>query len=403
LDERRFYIASEEEILSGKVTDIYFARTRQILEKKGKENVETYAEIHAYNFPKDYRWAIAAGIYEAARLFEGKPINVYAFEEGEFFRIYEPILAIEGRYAEYGIYESSLLGILRHATSIATKAARLRLAAGDKTLLFFGIRSVHPAIAPMVDRYALIGGCDAVSSIIGAELAGVKPVGTMPHALILVFGSQAEAWKAFDEIMPEEVPRIALCDTLSDERFEALSAAKILGEKLYGVRFDTPGSRRGDMRKIVREARWTLDLAGYKHVKIFVSGGLNEENIRELADVADGFGVGTSIAFPPSIDLAMDLVEVNGKPFSKRGKLPGRKQVYRCEKLHDIIVPFHKSIERCPICGGRVEPLLKPLIKDGRIVRKILKPMEIRERVVERLREIASSEDFPEEPLLLIP
>ena len=400
---RKFYIASEEEILSGKVTDIYFARSKEILEKAGREKVRAYAEIHAYGFPRGYEWAIAAGIAEAANLLEGKKVDVYAFEEGEFFKLYEPIMAIDGRYVDYGIYESSLLGILRHATSIATKAARLKLAAGDKTLLFFGIRSLHPALAPMADRYALIGGCDAVSSIIGAELAGVKPVGTMPHALILVFGSQPEAWKAFDEIMPKEVPRIALCDTLSDERFEALKAAEALGEKLYGVRFDTPGSRRGSMRKIVEEARWSLDLAGYKKVKIFVSGGLNEEQVRELVDVADGFGVGTSIAFPPSVDLAMDLVEVNGKPFSKRGKLPGRKQVYRCKMLHDIITPFDKKIESCPICGEPVTPLLTPLIKNGEIVRDLPKPVEIREKVLQRLKKLSEVKEFPREPVLLVP
>ncbi|RLF99857.1 MAG: nicotinate phosphoribosyltransferase [Candidatus Wolframiiraptor sp.] len=403
MKERKFYIATEEEILSGKVTDIYFARTREILERTGKKDKRAYAEIHAYGLPKEYKWAIAAGIGEAAKLLEGKDVDVYALEEGEFFRVYEPVMAIDGKYVDYGIYESSLLGILRHATSVATKAARLRIAAGDKTLLFFGIRSVHPALAPMVDRYALMGGCDAVSSIIGAELAGVKPVGTMPHALILIFGNQPEAWKAFDSIIPEEVPRITLCDTLSDERFEALLAAEVLKDKLYGVRFDTPGSRRGNMRKIVLEARWALDLAGYKHVKIFVSGGLNEEEVRELSDVADGFGVGTSIAFPPSVDLAMDIVEVDGKSFSKRGKLPGRKQVYRCRKLHDTVTPFNVEIDSCPICGERVEPLLKPLIRGGKLVRDIPTPLEVRERVIKRLRGLTAIEEFQPEPRFLIP
>ncbi len=400
---RRLYIASEEEILAGRVTDVYFARTKEILEKSGKADVKAYAEIHAYSFPRGYNWAIAAGIGEIAVLLEGKGIDVYAVEEGELFRVYEPVMAIDGRYIEYGIYESSLLGILRHATSIATKAARLKMAANGKTLLFFGIRSIHPAIAPMADVYALIGGCDAVSNILGAELAGVKPIGTMPHALILIFGSQQEAWKAFNNIMPPDVPRITLCDTLSDERFEALMAAETLGERLYGVRFDTPGSRRGDMRKIVEEARWALDLAGYKHVKIFVSGGLDEEQVQELADIADGFGVGTSIAFPPSIDLAMDLVEVNGKPFSKKGKLPGRKQVYRCRKLHDTITPFNSELEKCPICGEKVEPLLKPLIKNGKIVRSMMKPLETRERVLKRLEQLTSVEEFHKEPLFHIP
>lgn len=326
---------------------------------------------------------------------------MYSMDEGEIFRIYEPVMSIEGRYTEFGVYESSLLGIVRHATSISSKAARIKIASGNKRVLFFGIRSVHPAIAPMVDKYAYIGGCDAVSGVLGAKLLGIPPTGTMPHALILTVGDQETAWRLFDEYMPEEVPRIALCDTFSDERFEALKAAETLGGRLQGVRFDTPGSRRGDMRKIVQEARWTLDILGYKHVKIYVSGGLDEEDIRELTDIADGFGVGTSIAFPPSVDLALDIVEVEGKPFSKKGKLPGRKQVYRCSRFHDTITPFDKQLARCPVCGEPVEPLLKPLIVNGEIVREIKPSTEIRRKVVEKLEKISSLPEFDLEPILL--
>jgi len=334
-------------------------------------------------------------------LLEGRKVNVYSMDEGEVFRVYEPVMAIEGSYTEFGIYESSLLGILRHATSISTKAARIKIAAGNKRVLFFGIRCVHPAIAPMVDKYAYLGGCDAVSGVIGAKIIGIPPTGTMPHALILTAGNQETAWKLFDEHMPEDVPRIALCDTLSDERFEALKAAETLGERLHGVRFDTPGSRRGDMRKIVQEARWALDISGYKHVKIYVSGGLDEEEILELRDVVDGFGVGTSIAFPPSIDLALDIVEVAGKPFSKKGKMPGRKQVYRCLKLHDTITPFDKQLGRCPVCGEAVEPLLKPLILDGEVVRDVKPAVEVRKQVMEKLEKISSLPEFNPEPFLL--
>lgn len=400
---RSFYTAFEDEIKEGKVTDIYFVRSREVLKKVGAADRRVYAEVHAYDFPRGYSWAVFAGVEEVARMLEGKPINVYAMEEGELFRVYEPVMGLEGRYVDFGVFESSLLGILRHATSVATKAARVKLAAGDKALLFFGIRSVHPAIAPMVDRYAFIGGCDAVSGVLGAELLGVKPVGTMPHALILALGGQAEAWRAFDKAMPEEVPRIALCDTLSDERFEALMAAETLRERLHGVRFDTPSSRRGDMRKIVREARWALDLAGYKHVKIYVSGGLDEEEVERLRDLADGFGVGTSIAFPPSIDLAMDIVEVEGKPFSKRGKLPGRKQVYRCPKIHDTITPYGLKLQKCLVCGERVKPLIKPLIVDGKIVREFKSAEELRKKVQDTIKNLPPHEEFEPEPILHIP
>jgi len=397
---RKLSIASEEEIMRGESTDIYFIRSREVLQKTGIDK-HVCAEIHAYSFPREYQWALATGILEAASLLEGKKVNVYSMDEGEVFRIYEPVMAIEGKYTEFGVYESSLLGILRHASSISTKAARIKIAAGDKRVLFFGIRCVHPAIAPMIDKYAYLGGCDAVSGVIGARLLGIPPTGTMPHALILTAGDQETAWKLFDKYMPEDVPRIALCDTLSDERFEALKAAEALGERLHGVRFDTPGSRRGNMRKIVQEARWSLDISGYKHVKIYVSGGLDEEDVAELRDVVDGFGVGTSIAFPPSIDLALDIIEVMGKPFSKRGKMPGRKQVYRCPKFHDTITPFSKSLTKCPICGEPVEPLLKPLMVNGEFVREVKPAIEIRQQVIERLLKIASIREFNPEPLLL--
>jgi nicotinate phosphoribosyltransferase len=184
--------------------------------------------------------------------------------------------------------------------------------------------------------------------------------------------------------MPTDVPRIVLADTFLDEREEALLAAKLLNDRLYGVRLDTPGSRRGNMRRIVEEVRWSLDLHGYKHVKIFVSGGLDEPQIAALKDVADGFGVGTSIAFPPSIDLSMDIVEVevNGKwvPITKRGKLPGFKQVYKCGTRH-VVVKWDEPAT----CG---EPLLVKWIEDGVVVRTPPSEGEIREYVLRQLKEL---------------
>jgi len=397
----RIYISDPEKIKEGLVTDIYFLRAKEILEKTNSSNVKVVAETHSYGLPKDWSWAVFTGLEEAAWLLEGLNINVYAMEEGTVFRPMEPLMSIEGKYSEFAIYESPLLGILRHYSSVSTKAARIKQKAGDKTVLFFGIRTVHPAIMPMLDRAAYIGGCDAVSGVLGAEMLGKKPVGTMPHALILTIGDQAKAWKAFDEIMPSEVPRIMLCDTLLDERIESVMAAETIGDKLYGVRLDTPSSRRGNMRKIVTEVRWALDIIGRKDVKIIVSGGIDEEQIEELVDIVDGFGVGTSIAFPNSIDISLDIVEVEGKPRSKRGKLPGRKQVYRCENMHDTITSFYKELDKCPTCGLDVEPLLTPLIRDGKIVRKLLTPDEIRSRVLKQIKRIRELDEFKQEPMFL--
>jgi nicotinate phosphoribosyltransferase len=266
-------------------------------------------------------------------------------------------------------------------------AARLRKLVGRKLLMAFGIRRAHPALAPMLDRAAYIGGFNGVSSLVGAKTIGKKPMGTMPHSLIIAFGDQAEAWRAFDEVIPKNVPRIALVDTYYDEKTEALMAARALGKGLHGVRLDTPGSRKGDLAEIIREVRWELDIRGHKQVKIFVSGGLNDQNIQELSAAgADGFGVGTSLSNAPTIDFAMDIVEFGGKPVAKRGKLGGEKRVWRCERcLKDVLLPAGEPSPRCPGCGKKMKSLLVPLIREGKIAGKLPSPDEIRARVLKQL------------------
>ncbi len=376
-----FYIAHEDDIKAGKTTDVYFIRTKKILEAKGVHK-KVFADVSTTSLPKGWRWGVLAGVEEVARLLEGLPVNVYAMPEGTIFHSYEPVLQIEGFYEEFGIYETALLGMLSQASGIATAALRTKIAAKFKPVYSFGIRHMHPAIAPMIDRSAFIGGCDGVSGVLGAEMMGEKAVGTMPHALILTIGDQVKAWEYYDEVMPPEVPRTALVDTLCDEKFEALMAAEALGERLTAVRLDTPSSRRGNFKRIVEEVRWELDLRGYTHVKIFLSGGLDEESLRELADVADAFGVGSSIASAKPVDFSLDIVEIEGKPLTKRGKLSGRKQVYRCENGHYHRVPGGKKLERCPICGAKVEALLRPLIENGEVVAELPKARDIREYVL---------------------
>jgi nicotinate phosphoribosyltransferase len=384
----RLYIASEEDILSGLVTDVYFTRTREILRAKNiKKKVRM--EFHVVKLPRNYEWAVFAGLEEALYLLRDRPVTVYAMPEGTLFKPGEPLMIIEGYYDDFAVYETPLLGILRHYSSVATKAARLKRLAMNKTLLFFGLRAVHPAIAPMMDRAAYIGGVDAVSGVASWKYLGLKPQGTMPHALILVFGDQVKAWKAFDEVVEPSVPRIMLVDTLYDERVEALMAAELLGDRLHGVRLDTPSSRRGNMRLIVEEVRWTLDIHGYKNVKIVVSGGVDEREIIELRDIVDAFGVGTSIAMPLSVDISADIVEVfeNGawKPLTKRGKLPGAKQVYRRRPgLNDVITLLDRPGE---VPEGYT-PLLRKYIDNGKLVEELPDINTIRNYVLEQLREV---------------
>jgi nicotinate phosphoribosyltransferase len=244
---------------------------------------------------------------------------------------------------------------------------------------------MHPVIAPMIERAAYIGGCDGVSVITSSELIGLDPVGTMPHALILVYGDTVEALKAFDRVIDEGVKRVALIDTFNDEKFEALRVAEALGDRLYGVRLDTPATRRGDFYRIFEEVRWELDLRGFKHVLLFASGGLDEEEVMNLKPVVDAFGVGTSISNAPVVDFAMDIVEVDGKPFAKRGKWSGPKDLLRCGECGARLVISLGSEPGACTCGARFESLFGPLIKDGKVVRKLPKPNEIRGYLLNRL------------------
>ena len=397
---REFQIASEYEIKNAETTDVYFTRTKEILEKEGLSDLHVTAEITTGSLPKNWEWGILAGVEEAAHLLEGLPIDVLSFPEGALFHsndvdgVREPVMAIEGRYLDFCLYETPLLGFLCQASGITTMAARVRRAAGKKTLLSFGIRRAHPALAPMIDRSCYIGGFDEVSSIVGAKLLGKDPTGTMPHSLIIAMGDQVRAWKAFNEHMPKKVPRIALVDTYYDEKTESVLAAEALGKDLYGVRLDTPSSRRGNFAEIIREVRWELDSRGFGPVKIFVSGGLNDESVAELSLAgADGFGVGTSVSNAPSIDFALDIVEANGQPVAKRGKLGGGKMVWNCEDcLMEKVTGATAAAPSCPNCGRRMGKMLAPLLTKGRQSKVLPSANNIRERVLGQLARLDTSQ-----------
>ena len=371
-------------------------RTKQILKAKQLEEVGVVAEVTSGRLPENWPWGVLCGVDEVARLFAGIPVDVYSMPEGTVFYpadirgFREPVMRIEGSYGEFCIYETPLLGFVCQATGIATRAARMRKIATDSTLISFGVRRMHPAISPMIDRAAYLGGFDAVSCLTGAETIEAEPVGTMPHALIIAFGDQVEAWKAFDSIIEEKVPRVALVDTYLDEKVEAVLAAESL-KNLHAVRIDTPFSRRGNLAELVREVRWELNLRGYQRVEIFVSGGLNEKSLRELSRAgAHAFGVGTHISNSPTVNFAIDIVELDGKPSAKRGKLGGRKEVWRCRRcMADVVLPYDNARPRCLKCGGITERMLKPLVKKGKIVAKLSKPKEIRRYVLRQLGQLS--------------
>jgi nicotinate phosphoribosyltransferase len=383
------HTASFDEIRAGETTDVYFERTRRILQAQGR-NPRVRAEFVAKTLPREWPWALLAGVEECAAVLEGREVTVRTMAEGTVFRALQPVLEVEGPYLEFGRLETAVLGLLCQATGVATAAARCKRLAGERLVLSFGARRLHPAVSPMIERAAYIGGCDGVSSLAAAQLIQRDPTGTIPHALILILGDTVDAVRAFDEAIEPDVPRVALIDTFQDEKFEALRVAEALGERLHAVRLDTPSSRRGNFLQLIREVRWELDLRGYRHVRIYVSGGIDEEEIRQLAPVADGFGVGSAISAAPIVDFSMDIIEMEATPLAKRGKWSGAKQVWRCPQCDaEALLPLAEEGSSCS-CGGRKEPLLQPLLAGGRLARELPPPQAIRDLVLGQVAHLSA-------------
>jgi nicotinate phosphoribosyltransferase len=377
-----FDIATSEDIFSGKVTDVYFLRTKEVLEKAGIDK-SVVMEIAQKGMPDEYPFGIFTGLEHVLRLLEGKNVDVYAIPEGSVFFEDIPVLTIVGKYLEFGIYETAILGFICQASGITTKALKCKLAAGNKTLLSFGARRAHPAISGMIDKYAYIGGCDGFSVIFTEELVDIPASGTVPHTLILLVGDTAKAMELFDKYIDPSIKRLALIDTFNDERFETIKVAEVLKNRLDSVRLDTPSSRRGNLRKIAEEIRWELDTRGFAHVKLFASGGLDEKNIIELRDIIDGFGVGTSISNAKVMDFSMDIVSIEGMSISKKGKKSFFKYAFQCESCLYMSVSVDKdSVLMCPKCKKQMKNVTVQYMKKGKLIKDKDSVSTIRNRVL---------------------
>jgi nicotinate phosphoribosyltransferase len=336
--DRRFNSATDAEILKADVADSYFHRTMQILRARSLEDTPVHAEL-AYKTSNPDAWFVVAGLDEVAYLLDGVEVDARAVPEGTICRPHEPVLTLSGPYGAFAEHETAILGLLCQASGIATGAARCRLAAGEKPVVSFGARRMHPAITPMIERAAYLGGCDMVAVDLAVERLGIPSTGTTPHALVLILGSTAEAARAFEEVIEPDVPRTIIIDTFDDEKFGALLAARAIPDSISAIRMDTPGNRRGDFLDLMREVRWELDRNGFERVKIFASGGIDVDYILHLNPVCDAYGVGGAIADAPMIDYSLDIVEVDGEDRSKRGKRGGRKRLLELDDGRRMILP----------------------------------------------------------------
>ena len=348
-----FETVDDGTIKKGECTDIYFLRSEEILRKEGK-NPHVIMEVTAVGLPDE--WGVFCGLEDVIALLDGIPVTVDAMPEGTMFLPNEPVVRISGRYLDFARYETSILGFLCHASGVASAAAHIRVCAEGRPVYSFGSRRQHPAISSMIERAAWIGGVDGVSNTCGDP--GIPKSGTMPHAFVMCHKSPKEAFAAFNHHASQDIPRIMLADTFCDEKRESLVAAE---QGATAVRLDTPRSRRGDIRAIINEVRWELDVHGYQDVKIFLSGGVTRDEVIAYHDIVDAFGIGGAIANAPVIDFGMDIVEIEGAMFAKRGKRSGVKQVYELPGRYHVILL--ESAE----APADAKPLLTRYLTNGKV------------------------------------
>ena len=332
----RFQPAAD--VLSGETADIYFERTAAILKAEHLDPVvtmEVFARADAILCGAEESLAYLREILGNGKRFDHEPV-VESLHDGDPIKRKEVVMRINARYSAFGLYETAILGILAQSTGWATAARAIVQVADPIPVIGFGARHVHPSVADQMDYASVVGGCIGASTPAGARLAGLSPTGTMPHALILIFGDTVRAVEAFDRHMDPDVPRIALVDTFKDEAEESVRVADALGERLWGVRLDTPSERGRVTADLVKEVRARLDLAGHPGVRIVVSGGLDAERITYFKDAGapiDSFAVGSAISDASPIDFTGDLKEIDGKPIAKRGRIPGRTPNPRLERI----------------------------------------------------------------------
>ncbi len=332
------------EILSGDSADVYFARAESILEKEGLDPLVTM-EVFTRQA------AVLCGIDEARNLLghvlagaDPTETRLEALQDGDVIEPKEIVLRIRARYRAFGLYETAFLGMLAQSTGWATAARACVDVAAPDPIISFGARHIHPDITDVLDYAAIVGGCVGASTPAGARLAGLAPTGTMPHSLVLIFGDTVEAALAFDRHVETDVPRIVLVDTFKDEAEEALRVAHALGDRLYGVRLDTPSERGRVTADLVHEVRARLDQAGFGHVKVTVSGGLTPDRIQYFKDAGapvDSYAVGSYISGATPVDFTGDIKEIDGRPIAKRGRIPGQTPSPRLQPID--LAPYREA------------------------------------------------------------
>lgn len=351
----------------------YLPERRNFLLAGGQEAVLHYLESLVFD-DADLEWIEAQPEFDAefadrlaAFSFTG---DVWAVPEGTPVFGNEPILTVEAPIAEAQIVETFLLNQITAATLLASKATRVVRAAAGRPVVDFGLRRMIGADAGVLGARAYhVAGLAGTSNVLAARLLGIPSAGTMAHAYIEAHDDEAEAFRAFADVFPETVLLVDTYDTAEGVR-KVVRLAEELGDgfRVRGIRLDS-----GDLAALAREARAILDDAGLTGVKIYASGGLDEDSIAAIVASGapvDAFGVGTRMgvsADAPTLDSAYKLAAYDGEGRMKlspgKETLPYRKQVFRIEEDGRAVRDVIALADEAPPPGAR--PLLVKMMESG--------------------------------------
>lgn len=428
-------------------TDQYQLTMAQVYFNKGMQDETAVFDYFFRKLPFDGGYAILAGLedlldalrdfqfseddiqYLAEQNFDDEFIEylksfeftgtIYASSEGDLIFPNRPVISVEAPLPEAQILETMVLNILNYQTLIATKASRMRLSAGDRKLVDFGLRRAPGLGGYSASRAAVIGGFDATSNVRSGRDYDIPISGTMAHSFIQRYDDELTAFRDFAEIRADDcVLLVDTYDTLESGVPNAIKVGKEMnerGEKMKGIRLDS-----GDLAWLAKKSRKMLDDAGLDYVKIAASNQLDEHVIKSLLDhdaPIDLFGVGTSLVTgrpDAALDGVYKLAYANGEPRLKLSEnvekinLPGKKQVYRLkkngefyggdvvafadEKIDEIQTMHHPSDpgKSVNLANYDKEPLLNKVAEDGKRIVKKRDVHEIADYSRQRLSELSA-------------
>lgn len=342
--------------------------------------------------------------------------NIMSVKEGDILFPNRPILQVEANIIEAQIIETILLNLLNFQTLIATKASRMRLVAGEKTLLDFGLRRAHGPGGYYASRAAIVGGFNGTSNVVAGKDFDIPVSGTMAHSFVQSYEDEISAFRAFSKGNPKDC--VLLVDTYNTLKSGLPNAIAIgkemeeLGEKLAGIRLDS-----GDLAYLAKESRKLLDGAGMEYVKIAASNQLDEYVIKSLLEQhapIDIFGVGTNLVTgnpDGALDGVYKLTESNSIPRLKISEslskvtIPHKKQVFRMMNVKGELIGAdaitmrdetevnriydpQEVLKSLPVKNCKTEALLHLVMKNGKKTSKSRSLLEIAEYSKKRLESL---------------